>query len=232
MRPLYEQLAPCYRPVGEHALLVEFGDTITAETHARVLGLDAALAAKGFDGFRESVPAYVNVLIEFDPAVADHRTTRPAVEALVVSEPSAREEGPTRAVLVCYEEEFAPDLQIVARQAGLGVEELIAAHLSGDYRVYMYGFAPGYAYLAGVPGQIQLPRKAAAVRDVTAGSVLIAGPQCLVTTLTMPSGWWNIGRSPTQILTKDEDRPFLFDVGDHVRFRRIDRALFESLSRR
>jgi biotin-dependent carboxylase-like uncharacterized protein len=35
----------------------------------------------------------------------------------------------------------------------------------------------------------------------------------------MPSGWWNIGRSPTQILTKDEDRPFLFDVGDHVRFR-------------
>ena len=94
MRLLSEQLAPCYRPVGEHALLVEFGDTITAETHARVLGLDAALAAKGFDGFRESVPAYVNVLIEFDPAVADHRTTRTAVEALVVSEPSARDEGP------------------------------------------------------------------------------------------------------------------------------------------
>jgi inhibitor of KinA len=104
--------------------------------------------------------------------------------------------------------------------------------LSGDYRVYMYGFAPGYAYLADVPGQIQLPRKSAAVRDVAAGSVLIAGPQCLVTTLTMPSGWWNIGRSSTQILTKDEDRPFLFDVGDRVQFRRIDRALFESFSRR
>jgi inhibitor of KinA len=232
VRPVTKKPAPWYRPVGEHALLVEFGDTITAETHARVLGLDAALAAKGFDGFRESVPAYVNVLIEFDPAVADHRTTRTAVEALVVSEPSARGESPTREVLVCYDEEFAPDLEIVARQSGLGVEELIAAHLSGAYRVYMYGFAPGYAYLAGLPVQIQLPRKVAAVRDVSAGSVLIAGPQCLVTTLTMPSGWWNIGRSPTQILTKDEDRPFLFDVGDHVQFRRIDRALFGSLSRR
>jgi inhibitor of KinA len=232
VRLLSEQLAPWYRPVGEHALLVEFGDTITAETHARVLGLDAALAAKGFDGFRESVPAYVNVLIEFDPAVADHRTTRTAVEQLFASEPLARDDGPTREVLVCYDEEFAPDLPIVARHAGLAVEELIAAHLSGDYRVYMYGFAPGYAYLAGVPGQMQFPRKAAAVRDVSAGSVLIAGPQCLVTTLTMPSGWWNIGRSPTQILTMHDDRPFLFDVGDHVQFRRINRSLCESLSRR
>jgi inhibitor of KinA len=95
----------------------------------------------------------------------------------------------------------------------------------------MYGFAPGYAYLASVPDAIQLPRKAAAVRDVPAGSLLIAGPQCLVTTLTMPSGWWNIGRSPTQILTKDESRPFLFNIGDHVRFRRIGHALFDDLSK-
>jgi len=231
MTPLSEQRKPRYRPVGEHALLVEFGDTIAAETHARVLDLDAALSAKGFDGFRESVPAYVNVLIEFDPAVADHQTTRAAVEALLASDGSVKVEGETREVLVCYDEGFAPDLTFVAAQAGLGVEEVIAAHLRGDYRVYMYGFAPGYAYLAGVPSPIQLPRKTAAVRNVAAGSVLIAGPQCIVTTLTMPSGWWNIGRSPTQILTKDESRPFLFNIGDHVRFRRIGRALFDDLSR-
>jgi Carboxyltransferase domain, subdomain C and D len=74
----------------------------------------------------------------------------------------------------------------------------MAAHLQGDYSVYRYGFAPGYAYLGGAPEPIQLPRKSAAVRDVAAGSVLITGPQCLVTTLTMLSGWWNIGHSPTQ----------------------------------
>jgi inhibitor of KinA len=184
-----------------------------------------------FEGFRESVPAYVSVLIEFDPAIADHRTTRTAVETLFASGTSVTKAGETREVLVCYDDEVAPDLRIVAAQVGVSVEELIAAHLSGAYRVYMYGFAPGYAYLAGVPDSIHLPRKAAAVRDVPAGSVLIAGPQCLVTTLTMPSGWWNIGRSPTQILTKDEDRPFLFDVGDHVQFRRIGRGLFDDVSK-
>ena len=34
---------------------------------------------------------------------------------------------------------------------------MIAAHLAGDYRVYMYGFAPGYDYLAGVPAAIRQP---------------------------------------------------------------------------
>ena len=231
MRGFSEQPSPRYRPVGEHALLVEFGDTISEEAHAQVLRLDTALSATGFEGFRESVPAYVNVLIEFDPAIADHETTRTAVEALIASGTSVTNAGETREVLVCYDDELAPDLRIVAGQTSVGVEELIAAHLSGDYRVYMYGFAPGYAYLAGVPDAIQLPRKAAAVRDVPAGSLLIAGPQCLVTTLTMPSGWWNIGRSPTQILTKDESRPFLFNIGDHVRFRRIGHALFDDLSK-
>ena len=43
----------------------------------------------------------------------------------------------------------------------------------------------------------------------------------------MPAGWWVLGRSPARILTGDPDRPFLFDVGDRVRFTRIDRAGFD-----
>jgi inhibitor of KinA len=223
--------SPVYRPVADHALLVEFGEKITPEAHALVLQLDAALSAKAFAGFRESIPAYVNVLIDFDPAVTDHKTAQDAVEALLGVKDAVQVKGETREVLVCYDQEFAPDLPTVAHRTGCGVENLIAAHLQGDYSVYMYGFAPGYAYLAGVPEAIQLPRKTAAVRDVAAGSVLIAGPQCLVTTLVMPSGWWNIGRSPTQIMTTGEDHPFLFNVGDRVRFRRIDRHQFDDLMR-
>ena len=39
-----------------------------------------------------------------------------------------------------------------------------------------------------------------------------------------------LGRSPARILTGDAARPFLFDVGDRVRFRRIDRAEFDRLA--
>jgi inhibitor of KinA len=220
---------PRFRPVADHALLVEFGEAISTEAHEEVLRLDAALALSPFAGFREAAPAYVSLLVEFDALVTDHAAAQAAVEALLVDAVPVSKTSALHEVLVCYDGDLGPDLPEVAARSGLSLEAVIAAHQSAEYGVFMYGFAPGYAYLAGVPEPIQLPRKAAAVRGVAAGSVLIAGPQALVTTLTMPTGWWIIGRSPTRILTGDENRPFLFDVGDRVRFKRIGRAEFDAL---
>ena len=45
-----------------------------------------------------------------------------------------------------------------------------------------------------------------------------------------PTGWWIIGRSPTAIPLPDRARPFLVDVGDRVRFRRIGRAACQVLA--
>ena len=213
--------APLYRPVGETALMVEFGDVIDAAIHARVLALDTALAAVPFPGFCEAVPAYASLMVRFDPIQTDHATAIAALDALLAHPPAAKGQPALREVAVCYDGDLGPDLAAVAEATGMSTEAVIAAHLSGDYSVFLYGFAPGYAYMAGVPEGLRLPRKPAAVRDVPGGSVIIAGPQCLVTTITMPTGWWRIGASPTAILTGDESRPFLFDVGDHVRFRRI-----------
>lgn len=227
-RPEQSQAFPRYRPVAERAVLVEFGEAIDKAIHNRVLLLDAALASAPFEGFVEAVPAYASVLVCFDPLVTDHRAVRDEVAALLAHGSASPRPKASREVEVCYDADLAPDLERVAEASGLAADQVIQAHLSGEYSVFMYGFAPGYAYLAGVPAPIQLPRKQVAVRDIAAGSVLIAGPQCLVTTLKMPTGWWIIGRSPTKILdTKACDRPFLFDVGDTVRFRRISRAAFE-----
>jgi len=222
---------PHFTPVADHALLVSFGDTITDETSAAVIALDRALAAAPPAGMAECVPAFVNLLIEFDPLLTDHAQVRGHVEHLLREPLRGQTEGQRREVEVCYEEDFAPDLAAVARSAGLSIDEVIDCHLQADYQVRMYGFAPGYAYMSGVPRAIQVPRKPSAVRDIPAGSVLIAGPQCLVTTLTMPTGWSIIGRSPTRILTRDERAPFLFGVGDKVRFKRITPAQYETRTR-
>lgn len=221
---------PCFVPVAEHGLLVEFGDRIAPAVHARVLALDAALAAAPCAGFHEAVPAYASLLIRFDPGATDH----PAVEAharTLLDQPLLPRTPTLRTVEVCYDGDLAPDLDAVARATGLTAEAVIAAHLSARYQVYMYGFAPGYAYLAGVPEALQIARKPSALRGVPAGSVLIAGPQCLISTLTMPTGWWIIGRSSTRVLTRDPGRPFLFDVGDSVQFRRVSRAEHEACER-
>ncbi|WP_426032303.1 5-oxoprolinase subunit B family protein [Cypionkella sp. TWP1-2-1b2] len=218
--------APIFRPIAERAVLVEFGMALDHAAHEAVLRLDQALAAQPFIGFREAIPAFVNLLVEFDPATTDHPAVTAHLRSLLNAETTARARPTQREVLVCYED--SPDLNAVAAQTGLTPEAVINAHLSGDYAVFMYGFAPGYAYLGGVPEAIRLDRKPAPVRDIPAGSVIIAGAQCLITTLLMPTGWWIIGRSPTPILTHDPARPFLFDVDDKVRFHRISRAEYEA----
>lgn len=218
---------PVFHAIAEHALLVEFGDLIASDIHDRVLALDAALTENPFHGFAEAVPAYTGILIEFDPAMTDHVQVTDAVRGLITGAKAVT--GPARLhdVPVCYEGDLAPDLAGVSAATGMAPEAVVNAHIAGDYKVWMYGFAPGYAYMAGVPEPIRLPRKPSAIRDIPAGSVIVAGAQCIVTTLTMPTGWWIIGRSPARILTGDPDRPFLFDVGDRVRFRRVSRAVFD-----
>ena len=211
-------MTPIFRPVAEHALLVEFGTRLCEDTHAAVLHLDRAITAHPFPGFVESVPAYVNLLVRFDPLTTDHHTVETALRQLQQTAPDKAAKGRLRSVDVFYD---GPDLAEVASRTGLGVDQVIAVHRSATYHVALYGFAPGYAYLSGLPSPIHLPRKETAIRDVPAGSVIIAAGQCIVTTLAMPTGWWIIGRSPTPILRPADPRPFLFDVGDSVQFRQV-----------
>lgn len=217
--------APVFRPVGDRAMLVEFGASIAPQAHAAVLALDDALADRPFPGLVETVPAFVNLLAVFDPLVTDHAAAEAALRDRLSAAP-ARARSPRLHMLgLCSDgADLAPDLPEVARAAGLSPDGVLEALTGATLEVGLYGFAPGYAYLSGLPPVLHLPRKQAPRRGVPAGSVIIAGGQCIVTTLTMPTGWWIIGRAPDRILTGDPARPFLLDVGDRVRFRPIPRA--------
>ncbi|WP_166416027.1 5-oxoprolinase subunit B family protein [Cochlodiniinecator piscidefendens] len=211
---------PRYHIVGDTGLMLRFGDDIDPITHGQVLAMDRAISASKIKGLRETIPSYAALQIIFDPLITDHDELTAALKALSMDH-TDRQTKKTWDVPVCYDPEVAPDLSEVAKLTGLSVEAVINAHLSGDYKTYMYGFAPGYAYMAGVPETLQIPRKTAPVRDVPAGSVIIAGPQCLVTTVKMPTGWWRIGHTDFQMLRATEDNPFPINVGDHLRFKRV-----------
>ena len=63
---------PVFRPIADHAILVDFGDSISPTVHEAVLRLDQAQTAAPFAGFTEAVPAFVNLLADFDPSLTDH----------------------------------------------------------------------------------------------------------------------------------------------------------------
>ena len=214
-------VTPIFRPVADRAVLVDFAAPPSPEVEAAVQALDRTLADHPFPGFAEAIPAFVTLAVVFDPLLTDHAAVTRHLQSLLTLPAAPRPVPGLHVAQISYDPPFAPDLDEVARRTGLTPDQVIAAHLAADYHVVMYGFAPGYAYLGGLAESLKLDRKAAPVRNVPAGSVIIAGGQCLITTLTMPTGWWIIGRSPTKVLTGNPARPFLFDVGDRLRFHRI-----------
>lgn len=214
--------------MGDRALLVQLGDAIAPEIHDRVIALDAALAARPPRGLRALIPAYATLLVEFDPLETDFSQLSAAVEAAIQSAARNARAPAEHLVSVCYDPKVASDLATVASLTGLAADEVARQHWSATYRVYMYGFAPGYAYLGGVAPEIQLPRKPAAVRGMPTGSILIAGPQCLVTALEMPTGWWAIGQSRDLIFDGSSDQPFQLQPGDLVRFRPVGLDAFRA----
>ena len=208
-------------PVADHGVLVVVAEDISDEARARVHALDVALAHDPPLGLVEIVPAMTTLLVVFDPLVTDHD----AIGAAIVDRfaaPGVVPAGVAHVVDVCYEGEHAPDLAALASRCGLDVDAVVDAHLAGAYTVGMYGFAPGYAYLYGTPTSIQQPRNPTPGALRPAGSVIVAGQQCLVIPTALSTGWFAIGRSPASVFRADHDRPFLFEVGDTVTFRRID----------
>jgi len=213
-----EHQYPSLRPIADTGVLVEFGESIDDVVHNKVLNFDAIIQQAAIDGITECVPSYTCVLVSFDPLLTDSDLVCEHIEKCLSLEQQSTLQSTHWQIPTCYAESMAPDLGDVASQAGISEHDVIEQHCSGNYKIYMYGFAPGYAYMGGVPTSIQLPRKSGPVMNVPAQTVMIAGPQCLITTLAMPTGWWRIGLTTFKPLQMSRSNPFVLNVGDTLEF--------------
>lgn len=209
-----------FTPVADHALLVGFDDIPEpADVLGEVQALDHAIRLAQPDAVLETAPALVNVLVRFDPLSTDHSEVADAISALTIDD-SITTNPAEHHLTVTYGGTGGPDLDAVAEATGLDASAVVDRHEATPLTVQMYGFAPGYAYLGDLPAALHLPRKPQPVHNVPAGSVIIANNQCLVTTITMPTGWWIIGHTEDHVLTPAAERPARFEPGDIVHFHR------------
>ena len=211
-------------PFGDASLMVTLGHEVDPELNDRVHRLAAALRrlAATDARFGQPVPAYGSLLVPTDVRVASpeelvdtlsetiaEAATGPATPP---SEPR-RHELPTR-----YGGIDGPDLDELAALHDLRPADVIALHTSVDYRVYMLGFAPGFAYLGAVPSEIATPRRSTPRRRVPAGSVAIGRDQTGVYPFDTPAGWNVIGRTDVRLWHPSAEPPALLAPGDTVRF--------------
>ncbi len=219
-------------PFGDRALLVNFEPRIDLRINRQVVALNRALLALTIPGLEYTTPAYCSLTIGFNPG----RTTFAALKDTVVQlagegdENSTPEtEGRRLIIPVCYAPEFAPDRQEVEEVTGLPFAAIIRLHTETLFRVYMLGFLPGFAYMGKTPAALHCPRKREPRLSVPEGAVGLAGSQTGIYPVTAPGGWQLIGRTPLRIFDDRLDQPFLFQPGDTVQFREIDRHTFEAI---
>jgi inhibitor of KinA len=213
---------------GDSALVVQFASVIDEAINARASALAASLRHRWGTILRDVVVGYCTITVYFDPLRVDARWLESEIHAaasLLVDVSGPR--GALVEVPVCYEGDLAPDLADVAGFGGCSTEEVVALHTSRSYRVYVVGFIPGFAYLAEVDARIAAPRRATPRTAVPPGSVAIAGGQTGVYPAATPGGWNIIGRTPLKPYDPDRSNPFLFRVGDEVRFVSISRDSFD-----
>jgi KipI family sensor histidine kinase inhibitor len=110
------------------------------------------------------------------------------------------------------------DLAEVAHVCSLSVERVISLHSDADYAVSFCGFAPGFAYLTGLPSELHLPRRLSPRTRVPAGSVAIAATYSAVYPRESPGGWHLLGTTKETMWDVTRASPALLQPGMRVRF--------------
>ncbi|NDG11363.1 MAG: carboxyltransferase domain-containing protein [Actinobacteria bacterium] len=151
------------RPYGHEASII---DRLAHSTAAslRDTVLDACTSA----GLRciDVVPAATS-LVGNDEA-RDGEAIRRVLASITDRGPVVtRTMGPLIEIAVRYN---GADLADVARACSLSVERIISLHSDAEYEVSFCGFAPGFAYLTGLPSELHLH-----IRPCTRANLRVAG---------------------------------------------------------
>ncbi|HXW34701.1 MAG TPA: urea amidolyase family protein [Acidimicrobiales bacterium] len=210
------------RRFGDTALIVDLGDV--EEAHS----LGRAVSALAWRGVEDVIVGYGTVTIISDPLSADYDAQIDALERLAGLDSSAGARGAGGAGGAGSEDpksleipvDFAgPDLEDVAVCAGTTEENVVAMLVESELQVAFVGFAPGFAYLRGLPEALAAtPRRSTARTSVPAGSVALGGGFAGVYPHATPGGWHVVGR--TDFALFDPARPpfAVLRPGDTVRF--------------
>lgn len=213
---------PLFRIAGDRGLLVEYGDVIDPDVNNKVRSMAIIMEKESSKSVIETIPTYRSLLIIYDPAITN--PTKLEKEILALEERLSQIKIPppdTVEIPVCYGGEFGPDIQFVADHNSITKDDVVRIHSEADYQIYMIGFTPGFPFLGGLPKELHTPRLETPRSFVPERSVGIANNQTGIYPLASPGGWQLIGKTPLKLFAPEHSNPFIYKVGDRIKFKPI-----------
>lgn len=224
--------------LGDHALVIHFGDTIDDSIHQEILFLFQQLQKQPITGMLDVIPAYTSLAIMYDvmivnkeaPTLSAYQYIKQQVYNLMQQNYLSFEiKRRIIRIPVCYDISLGIDVEEMAVEKKMSTDKIVRLHTETSYHVYMIGFLPGFAYMGAVDERIAAPRKNFPRQKVIAGSVGIAGTQTGIYPFDSPGGWNIIGQTPLQIFNKNNREPRLLQPGDKIIFEPISLEEFEKI---
>ncbi len=194
------------RPVGSSSLLLECADG------AQVEAWRAELWRRRDTGDLEAVeivPGAATILLDGVPAGT--------AERLRAWEPGDTGTATSSSLVEIPTTFDGEDLADVAELWDVDVPGVVERLVAASLTVAFCGFAPGFAYLRGLPEAWAVPRLDAPRPRVPAGSVALAGSYAGIYPTASPGGWRLVGRTDADLFDVRREPPALLAPGTRVR---------------
>ncbi|MDL9938021.1 allophanate hydrolase subunit 1 [Gordonia sp. ABSL1-1] len=209
-------------PAGADAVVLDFSDVPDAAD--AVLGacaaVQAAITSGLLTGVTDLIPSAHTLLVQAETGRGiDILGVRRALRTRQDAESPTTRTTAAVTIPVVYD---GADLDAVATQLQMTVDEVIAAHRDTRWTVQFMGFAPGFGYL--VPtGAAPNPLTGVARRtdprtQVPCGSVAIAAGYSAIYPRDSPGGWQLLGHTTIGLWDENAQPPALLAPGTIVTF--------------
>lgn len=215
---------------GDSAINLVFAEKISEQASLKIRAAAEKIDKANIDGIVEIVPTFCSCMVHYDPRIISFdeicNKLRDNLTGILETKNTVKK---IFHIPVCYSQEFAPDIEEVAKHANISVDEVIEFHSSPDYLIDMLGFLPGFAYLGGLDKRLFTPRLKIPRTSIPAGSVGIGGSQTGLYPLSSPGGWRLIGRTPIKPYDPSRETPVLYEAGDYLHFDPISPEKYQAI---
>ncbi|RXG30046.1 5-oxoprolinase subunit PxpB [Leeuwenhoekiella palythoae] len=221
---------PSINRLGEQAILLQWDFKISPENLKFLLSIKKYIASNIVKHKVEITNTYNSILINYVISIESVYSDFERLKTLDFHNiPLEAVTSKLYRVPVCYDAEFGLDLELLAKEKSLTIDEVISLHTAPEYTLYFIGFLPGFLYLGGMHERLKMPRKSEPRASVLKGAVGIAENQTGIYPNSSPAGWQIIGNCPVALFDPKSEPPCPFASGDRIQFYSVSKLKYDEI---
>ena len=221
-----------YTRFNEYSILIEWPSIIDENILENILKFKNFIVINSVKLKLDIINTYNSILVVYDNDIEDAYSEKLRLHSLYLNLGTQRSiKSNIWEIPVCYDNEFAMDLESLSVAKSLSKSEIIQRHSQQIYTVYFLGFLPGFLYLGGLHDSLHCDRKSRPKLDVKKGAIGIGGNQTGIYPQDSPGGWHIIGSSPINFFNPMNENPCFVKAGDKIKFQQVSKEKYVEILR-